>query len=149
MPLNRLPRVMKHCSPTGRRNLGRSLKRLLGTWDRNGSTSGPTQWQIYCYDDLLDKFVKLWKATPSFVVSVRPYVRPHWTARLPLDGFSWNFIFEYFSKICRGISSFIKMLLEWRVLYMRAKIHFFIISRSFLLRMRNVSDKSCRENQNT
>jgi len=26
---------------------------------------------------------------------------------------------------------------------------FFIISRSFLLRMRNVSDKSCREDQNT
>jgi hypothetical protein len=26
---------------------------------------------------------------------------------------------------------------------------FFIISRSFLLRMRNVPDKSCRENQNT
>jgi hypothetical protein len=27
--------------------------------------------------------------------------------------------------------------------------HIFVISRSFLLRMRNVSDKSCRENQNT
>jgi len=26
---------------------------------------------------------------------------------------------------------------------------FLIISRSFLLRMRNVSDKSCRENRNT
>jgi len=26
---------------------------------------------------------------------------------------------------------------------------FFIISRSFVLRMRNISDKSCRENQNT
>jgi hypothetical protein len=29
MPLNRLPRVMKHYSPTGRRNHGRPLKRLL------------------------------------------------------------------------------------------------------------------------
>jgi len=27
-------------------------------------------------------------------------------------------------------------------------VHFFIISRSFLLRLRNVSYKSCRENQN-
>ena len=27
--------------------------------------------------------------------------------------------------------------------------NFFIISRSFLLRMRNVADKICRENQNT
>jgi len=27
------------------------LKRLLDTWDRNGSTSGPTPWQIYDDDD--------------------------------------------------------------------------------------------------
>jgi len=25
--------------------------RLLDTWDRNGSTSGPTAWQIYDDDD--------------------------------------------------------------------------------------------------
>ena len=31
MPHNRLPRVMKHYSPTGRRNHGRPLKRLLDT----------------------------------------------------------------------------------------------------------------------
>jgi len=31
MPRNRLPRVMKHYSPTGRRNRGRPLKRLLYT----------------------------------------------------------------------------------------------------------------------
>ena len=31
MPRNRLPRVMKQYSPTGRRNLGRPLKRLLDT----------------------------------------------------------------------------------------------------------------------
>jgi len=30
MPRNRLPRVMKHYCPTGRRNHGRLLKRLLG-----------------------------------------------------------------------------------------------------------------------
>jgi len=51
MPRNRLPRVMKLYSPTGRRNHGRPLKRLLDTWDRNGSTSGPTPWQIYDDDD--------------------------------------------------------------------------------------------------
>ena len=37
-----LPRVMKHYSPTGRRNHGRPFNRLLDTWDRNGSTSAPT-----------------------------------------------------------------------------------------------------------
>jgi hypothetical protein len=31
MPRNRLPRVMKDYSPTGRRNHGRPLKRLLDT----------------------------------------------------------------------------------------------------------------------
>ena len=31
MPGNRLPRVMKHYSPTGRRNYGRILKRILDT----------------------------------------------------------------------------------------------------------------------
>jgi len=31
MPRNRLPRVTKHYSPTGRRNHGRPLKRLLDT----------------------------------------------------------------------------------------------------------------------
>ena len=55
MPRNRLPRVMKHYSPTGRRNHGRSLKRLLDRWDRNGSTSGPTPWQVY--DDDVGKYV--------------------------------------------------------------------------------------------
>jgi hypothetical protein len=38
---------MKHYSTTGRRKHGRSLKRLLDTWDRNGSTSGPSPSQIY------------------------------------------------------------------------------------------------------
>jgi hypothetical protein len=31
MPRNRLPRVMKHYFPTGRKNHGRPLKRLLDT----------------------------------------------------------------------------------------------------------------------
>jgi hypothetical protein len=51
MPRNRLPTVMKCYSPAGRRNHVRPLKRLLDTWDRNGSTSGPTPWQIYDDDD--------------------------------------------------------------------------------------------------
>ena len=59
MPRNRLPRIMKHCSPTGRRNHGRPLKRLLDTWDRNGSTSGPTPWQID-EDDNDDDIIKVY-----------------------------------------------------------------------------------------
>ena len=58
VPRNRLPRVMKHYSPTGRRNHGRPLKRLLDTWDRNGSTSGPTPWKI-CDDDDYDDYITM------------------------------------------------------------------------------------------
>ena len=44
-------------------------------------------------------------------VSLRPPARPHGT-RLPLDGFSWNFIFQRFLQICRENSSFIKIWQE-------------------------------------
>jgi len=63
MPRNRLPRVMKHYSPTGRRNHGRSLKRLLDTWDRNGSTSGPTPWKINDDDDVRLQYISSVKVT--------------------------------------------------------------------------------------
>jgi hypothetical protein len=42
-------------------------------------------------------------------LSVRPSVRSHGTTRLPLDGFSWNLIFDYFSRIFWGNSSLIKI----------------------------------------
>ena len=51
IPRNRLPRVMKYYSPTGRRNHGRPLKILPHTLDPNGSTSGPTPLKIHRYDD--------------------------------------------------------------------------------------------------
>jgi hypothetical protein len=44
---------MKHYSPNGRRNHGRTLKRLLDTWDRNESTSDPTPWQIHDDDYIM------------------------------------------------------------------------------------------------
>jgi len=79
-------------------------------------------------------------------MSVCLFVRQNGT-RLPLEEFSWNLILEYFSKICRENSSFVieetKGYFTWRLTYIS------IISRSFLLRMRNVSDKKCRENHNT
>ena len=50
-------------------------------------------------------------------------IRPHGTTRRPLEGFSWKFIFDYFSKICRENSSFIKIRQECRVLYMKTNVH--------------------------
>jgi hypothetical protein len=63
---------MKHYSPTGRRNHGRLLKRLLDTWDRNG-TSGPTPWQIHDDDDKL-RAVEYF--LPSWPNGLRPYRFP-------------------------------------------------------------------------
>jgi len=56
-------------------------------------------------------------------------------------------IFEYFSKIFYENSILFKIGQEQWVLHMKTSTHFFIISLSFLLRMRNASDKICRENR--
>jgi hypothetical protein len=52
---------MKHYCRTGRRNHDRPLKRLLDTWDRNGSTSGTTPRLIYIDNDD-DDMLKVLKA---------------------------------------------------------------------------------------
>jgi len=51
---------------------------------------------------------------------------------------------EYFSKICRENSGFIKIGQEYWALNVDQH-KFRIISRSILLKMKNVSDKSCKE----
>jgi hypothetical protein len=61
---------MKHYCRTGRRNHGRPLKRILYTWDRNVSKSGPTPWHIYDDDDDDDDrnilpCTVLWTSNPS------------------------------------------------------------------------------------
>jgi hypothetical protein len=48
------------------------------------------------YIPILGAFVKLRRATISFVTSS---VRPYGKSRLPLNEFSRNLIFKYFSKI--------------------------------------------------
>jgi hypothetical protein len=77
-------------------------------------------------------------------LSAFPSVRRHTATRLPLEGFSWNLIRHYFSKIYRGNSSFIKI---WYTLQ-EDQYTFLVISCLILLKMRNVSDKYCRQNQN-
>jgi hypothetical protein len=102
----------------------------------------------------------LWKAIISFLMSVclsvclsnclyicpsvLPSVRPHGSTRLPLDGFSWKFIFEYFQVFCRENSSSLTShkksgYFTWRPMYI------FIISHSVFLRMKNVSDKTVKK----
>jgi hypothetical protein len=76
MPRNRLPTIKKHYSPTGRGNYDRPLKRLLDTWDRNGSTSDPSPWQIY--DDDNDSVYNTWTYTQIFR---HPLLEEHWHSR--------------------------------------------------------------------
>ena len=70
-------------------------------------------------------------------------IRLHRTNRLPLEGFSWNLIFENFSKICWDNSSLTRIT---------GTLHeelcaFVSVCRSVRLRLRNSSDKICRKNQ--
>ena len=93
----------------------------------------------------LGSFAKLRKLLASSCLSVCLSIRMG-TTRPLLDGFSSNLIFEYFffENLSKYISSFIKI---FRITYTlhEDQCTFLIISRSVHLRMRNVSDKSCRK----
>jgi hypothetical protein len=96
------------------------------------------------FNFFLGMFAKLRKVTVSFSVSIRLCGKK--ICWLPLDGFSWNLIFECFSKSFKIQISFKSVktngYFTWRSVYS-------IISRSVHVRMGNVSDERCRENQNT
>jgi len=65
-------------------------------------------------------FSELRKSTYNFVMSAPPpfSCSHHDTTRLPLNGFSWNLIFEQLSQIFRENSILIKIWREKQVLYM-------------------------------
>ena len=94
----------------------------------------------------LGDFTKLRKAIINFIMSVRPSL---WNNSGPTGRIFMKFvIWVFFENLSR------KFKLYQNLTKITGTLHedqntFLIISRSFLLRMRNVSDKSCRENQNT
>ena len=83
----------------------------------------------------------------SSCLSVCLLVCPHGTTRLPLDGFSLNFIPEYFAKIYREFKFNEDLTRITGTLHEDLCI-FLVISRWIPLAMRNVSDKLCGENRN-
>jgi hypothetical protein len=103
---------------------------------------------ITCLLPFLFAFAKFRKATIRLVMSVRLSLRmdklsSHWT------DFHYIWYFRIFLKSVEKIQVSLKSdknngHFTWRPIHI-----FFIISRYFLLRMRNVSYRSCRENQNT
>ena len=72
---------------------------------------------------VLGTLAKLRKDTISFFMSPSAHVRPYGTTRLPLNGFSWNLIFELFRKPVLKIQVSLKIWQEWRVSYMKTNIH--------------------------
>jgi hypothetical protein len=102
----------------------------------------------------LGAFAELRKATISLVMSVclsvRPFVLPSASNDVDPTGsifmkFDVWLFFENLSKI----SSFLKNLTRLTGYLHEDLCTFMITSRWVLLRMRNISDKSCRENQST
>ena len=89
------------------------------------------------------------KATVSFAMSVRLSVFLHRTTRLPLDGFHIIWYLSILLKSVQKIQVSKKIGTRIKSTLNKTQNIYFIISRSILLRMRNVSDKSCIENQNT
>jgi hypothetical protein len=97
--------------------------------------------------DILGAFAKLRKATISFVVSVRPSVR---IEQLGSHCRDFHEIW-YLSNFQKSVE---KIQVQWKSeknegYFTWGAITFLITSCSFLLRIKNFSDKSCRETQNT
>jgi len=85
------------------------------------------------------------KSTISFVMSVCPSVRMDNSAAGPTDGFSWNLIFEYFSRIRQENGSSLLADKNNGTLHAADQHTVLIISRSVLLRMRKISDKDVKK----
>ena len=71
-----------------------------------------------------------------------------WNNSAPTERILWNFIFKDFLKICRENSSFLKPdkhngYFTWKPMYIYNNVSL------IFLRMRNISDNSSKENQNT
>ena len=97
---------------------------------------------------VLDSMAKLRTANISFVISVRPSLRPHERTQLQLNGFSWNLIWAILKDQSRKCKSYYSLTRITDTLY-EDLCTYTTLSRWILLRIRNISDKNCRENQNT
>jgi hypothetical protein len=92
----------------------------------------------------LGVYAKLRKATISFVMSDRPH-----GTRLQLDVFSENLIFECFFFLRKSVEKIeVSLDSDKNKGTLHDNQYTYLISRSVLPRMWNVSDKSCSEYQN-
>jgi len=105
----------------------------------NTQTKVRFYWVLITRNNFFGAFAKSRKAAITLLYLS---VRPQGITRNPLDGFSWNLIFEYF---------FENMLRKFKFHLNPTRIYIYdygdFISCSVLLTMKYVSDKSCREKQ--
>jgi hypothetical protein len=95
-----------------------------------------TRWGV----QFLGAFAKLQDATFSFVMSVS-------TNSEPLDGFSWNLRYKYFLKFVEKIKVLLKS--NKNIGYFTWRPTSIFISCLIPIGMKNSSDKTCTEAQNT
>jgi len=69
------------------------------------------------FNSLFSPFRKIAKSD-YWLRHVCPSVRPHGIVRLPLDGFSWKLVLQYYWTFCRENSSLTLIWQEFRILYM-------------------------------
>jgi len=82
-------------------------------------------------------------------VCVCLYVCPCEATQLHVNGFSWNSIIEYFSKFCLQSSSFITNMTTIIGILHEYLCTFMMVPQWILLRVINVSNIICKENQKT
>ena len=137
-----IPSLLQNSAYLGSYAFDSRSRRMYGEITRWEAT-----WRRFVETGILDcRHVREIAKTINFVMSVCSSVSPNGTTRLPLDEFSWN------------LSIFRNSVEKIQVSFKSDKIKntshedqhtFLIISRSFLLRTRNVSDESCGETRNT
>ena len=97
------------------------------------------------YVSVFKRVLKMRRATVSSVMACRLSVRPHGKTRVSLHGFLWNLVYiNFFRKSIEKVNVWLKSDKNNGTL-LKGLYTFMVISRSFLLRMRNILDKSCRE----
>jgi hypothetical protein len=74
-----------------------------------------------------------WSVCLSVCLFVCLCMRTHGTTRLPLCGFSWNFVSDGLSKSCRENSNFVRIWQEFRALDMKTFSHLWQYLDEFFL----------------
>jgi len=87
---------------------------------------------IYLEIPSLGAYVK-WRRATIYFCHVSPSVRPRGTPLLSMDGFSWHWGSDHFSKVCREKSSSMEIWEDWRALYMQTDIHMWSYVAHFFL----------------